>query len=78
MDFGQALNKIKEGKRVARSGWNGKGMWLMIIDNATYPYYEFRYEIAPFIVMVTVDRKFVPWTPSQTDVMAEDWEEVYD
>jgi hypothetical protein len=28
MDFGDAIRALKEGKRVARSGWNGKGMWL--------------------------------------------------
>lgn len=27
-DFGDALDALKHGKRVARAGWNGKGMWL--------------------------------------------------
>ena len=30
MDFGQALIALKIGSRVARSGWNGKGMWLAL------------------------------------------------
>lgn len=30
MDFGDALRALKDGKRVARSGWNGKGMWLAL------------------------------------------------
>ena len=28
MNFGQAIEKLKEGKKVARKGWNGKGMWI--------------------------------------------------
>lgn len=28
MDIGQAIKALKEGNRVARAGWNGKGMWL--------------------------------------------------
>jgi hypothetical protein len=28
MDFGDAIRALKEGKKVARTGWNGRGMWL--------------------------------------------------
>lgn len=30
MDFGDALRALKAGKKVARFGWNGKGMWLSL------------------------------------------------
>lgn len=30
MDFGDAIRALKAGERVARSGWNGKGMWLSL------------------------------------------------
>jgi hypothetical protein len=30
MTFGLALEALKQGKRVARTGWNGKGMWLSL------------------------------------------------
>jgi len=30
MDFGQAIECLKEGKKVARTGWNGKGMFLWL------------------------------------------------
>lgn len=30
MNFGEALAALKEGKRVARAGWNGKGIWLLL------------------------------------------------
>ena len=31
MTFGKALKKPKKGWKVARSGWNGKGMWLRLV-----------------------------------------------
>lgn len=34
-DFGEALRKLKEGKKVARKGWNGKGMYLWLLPPAT-------------------------------------------
>lgn len=77
MDFGMALKLLKESKRVARSGWNGRGMWLRIVvpggDNKEY---DMGYENLPYIEMKTADNKLVPWLASQTDVLAEDWEVV--
>lgn len=32
MTFGEAIEALKAGLRVARAGWNGKGMWLVLID----------------------------------------------
>ena len=34
-EFGEALRKLKEGKKVARRGWNGKGMYLWLLPPAT-------------------------------------------
>ena len=28
MDFGSALKELKNGNKISRSGWNGKGLWL--------------------------------------------------
>ena len=30
MDFGDAIRALKRGQKVARKGWNGKGMWLSL------------------------------------------------
>lgn len=35
MDFGDAIRALKDGKKVARSGWNGKGMWLTLSCSGT-------------------------------------------
>lgn len=82
MDFGQALVVLKAGGKVAREGWNGKGMWVRRID--LYFDAEFRVrEIEPcegtwrsFLVMRTADNALVPWLASQTDMLADDWAEV--
>ena len=82
LTFGDAITALKKGQRVARSGWNGKGMWLFLIqgsnDIAKLHGYGFgEYEDEPTFVdavfMKTVDNKLGPWLERQTDVLAEDW-----
>lgn len=76
LTFGQALEAMKIGKRVARAGWNGKGMWIGIHkEGGVYTREECGTDLtyADYITMKTVDNKLVPWLASQTDVLAEDW-----
>ena len=35
MNFGKALEALKEGKKVARKGWNGKNMYLYLVHGTT-------------------------------------------
>lgn len=70
MNFSEALNLLKGNKKVYRSGWNGKGMWLQI----EYPSVYGKVTL-PFIMMKTADNNFVPWLASQTDILADDWME---
>ena len=76
-DFGEALKRLREGKRVERNGWNGKGMWLMYVTAGWSSEETENFDVAraPFIVMKTAQNEFVPWLASQTDVLAEDWSE---
>jgi len=37
MDFGDAIRAMKDGKKVARAGWNGKGMWVAYTPGGTFP-----------------------------------------
>lgn len=80
-DFGWAVKRLKEGKRVARKGWNGKGMWLWHVEGDwnghiahAFPNPFIYLESLPFIAMKTADDKLIPWLSSQADVLAEDWE----
>ena len=72
MDFGDALNALRSGQRVARSGWNGKNMWLALQS----PDVNSKMTL-PYIYMSTVTRDLVPWLASQTDILAVDWMVVY-
>ena len=80
MSFGLAVEALKKGKRVARTGWNGKGMWLALVlgydynpDSGRGAVHALGCEKLPWIGMKTADHKFVPWLASQTDVLADDW-----
>ncbi len=68
-DFGGALSALRSGRKVARKGWNGKGMWLALqVPDAGSKM------TLPYIYMSTVTGDLVPWMASQTDILAEDWE----
>lgn len=83
LTFGLAIEAMKQGKKVARAGWNGKGMFLFLVPGSTFKVnrapllgiYPEGTEInyCPHIDMKTADGKVVPWLASQTDVLAEDW-----
>jgi hypothetical protein len=88
-DFGDALTFLRRGSRVARKGWNGKGMWLALqkgypdgvpinknTAEATGLAEGTVCRFLPYIMMKTVDGSFVPWLASQTDILATDWTEV--
>lgn len=79
MTFGDALILLKAGQRVARAGWNGKGMWLKLVPAELADAVAFQHEALhplPWIGMKTADQGFVPWLASQTDMLAEDWQVV--
>ena len=66
--FSWALDQLKEGKILYRGRWERKDMWVKIKTpevNETMT--------SPYIYMKSVDDEYVPWLPSQFDLMAEDW-----
>ena len=76
MTFGLAVEALKKGLKVARAGWNGKGMWLAMVKGRQYDVANGiakDTELLPWIGMKTADNGFVPWLASQTDMLAEDW-----
>lgn len=78
VDFSQALIECKAGKKISRAGWNGKGMWLLLVkpeqwSTSVGPSNVPGAHRLPWIGMKTVDGGFVPWLASQTDVLADDW-----
>ena len=87
LDFSLALSALKRGHRIARAGWNGKGMWLTLSPGGIVPAANLwapnnrkfaernggTATVLPYITMKTADGKIVPWLASQTDVLADDW-----
>lgn len=84
MNFGEALAAIKAGKRVARAGWNGKGMFLFLVPGSTFlvnrePLLSImgegtQVQYHAHIDMKTAQGYVVPWLASQSDLLSEDWE----
>lgn len=80
MNFGEALELLKNGFRVSRVGWNGKDMYLYLLTefsvlgnghSSGVRFYQ------PCIVMKTAQGLHQPgWLASQADMLAEDWIEV--
>lgn len=85
MTFGLAVEALKKGAKVARAGWNGKGMFLYYVPAAAYPAQRntlstmvgvFPNDMVPYcayIAMKTAQDNVVPWLASQSDVLASDW-----
>ena len=78
MNFGEAVEAVKAGDKVARLGWNGKGIFIKLQlpdENSKMS--------SPYIYIDTTGlntnnehapKSCVPWLASQTDMLAEDWE----
>lgn len=83
LDFGEALDMMKQGYRVAREGWNGKDMFLYYVSEGRYPVKmdaaagiadkDGLVEYSAYIALKTAQGYVVPWTASQTDILSTDW-----
>lgn len=69
MNIGEAVKELWDGRRVARAGWNGRGMWLELQRPD-----EHSKMTLPYVYMKTAQGDLVPWLCSQTDLLATDWE----
>lgn len=82
-DFSVALQHLKDGNRVARRGWNGSAMFIFLVSGSRFevnrpPLKGIFAEGTPIEYSAHIDICFGPgkiavWTPSQVDMMAEDW-----
>lgn len=86
MDFSMALINLKNGTKMAREGWNGKKMFVVLqkaypegipINQNTaealgIPQGTVK-KFLPYLMMQTAQGDFVPWLASQTDILADDW-----
>jgi len=77
MNFGQAIEELRDGQCVARAGWNGKGIFIKLQVPDQYSKMT-----SPYIYIDTTGlrtdnpdapKSRVPWLASQTDMLAVDW-----
>ena len=87
LTFGQALEAAKIGLKISRVGWNGSGMYAIImpgypdgikVNEATRKAHNLpenstlRYR--PYFQLYTAQKDVAMWAPSGSDVLAEDWQ----
>lgn len=85
-DFGGALTLLRAGQRMARTGWNGAGQYVVL--QAGYPdgiaingntaratglAEGTMCVFDPYLMLCNAAGHFVPWQPSVGDVLARDW-----
>jgi len=85
MNFGQVIEGLKIGRRFQREGWNGKGMFIFLVNGSTFtvnrePLLSIlgegsQVQYHAHIDMKTAQGYIVPWLASQADMLAEDWED---
>ena len=82
LNFGQAIEAAKKGKRVARTGWNGSGMFAYIVPANSYPaqigvakeyWGEKLVPYRQYWALKTAQEDVAMWSPSGSDSLAEDW-----
>jgi len=82
-DFGDALAALKCGAKVARAGWNGKGLFVYLVPANSYPAQTGAAKsffgdggLVPYtayLAVKNVDDTVSTWAPSCSDALAEDW-----
>ncbi|EHK0699970.1 DUF2829 domain-containing protein [Salmonella enterica] len=81
-DFSDALMWLKEGKRIARKGWNAKGQFCWLVPEGQYPVRMeaikdyFPADVVPYgayFALKNAQDVVVPWVPSVGDLLATDW-----
>lgn len=82
-DFSVALNALRQGKRIARKGWNGKDMYLYLVPGSEFETNrepllsllgrDTLVEYRSHIDMRTAQGDHVPWVASQSDLLGQDW-----
>lgn len=81
MDFGKAIQLVKEGKKLQRSGWNGKNQYIELATNISYTDTDgivINSEHSAIgnkaIAFVGTSGVQLGWLASQADMLAEDWQ----
>ncbi len=81
MTFGKAIEEMKNGKQMARRGWNGKGQYIELATSISYvnaagEVINCEHEAIgnQAIAFVGTSGVQMGWLASQSDMLADDWE----
>ena len=84
-DFGEALKRMKQGKKVCRLGWNGKGQFVYYVPENRYVAQtdaaksiageDGKVPYRAYLALKTTQGDVTTWVPSISDCLAEDWRE---
>jgi hypothetical protein len=77
MNFGEAIAALKQGERVAREGWNGRGIFIELQTPDKHSKMSHPYIFIDTTGLISdnekAPRNLVPWLASQTDMLSDDW-----
>ena len=83
LNFGQALESMKSGKKVAREGWNGKGMFVYYVPPNSYKAQtgvakahfgdDAMVPYNAYMAIKNVNGTVSTWVPSVNDCLSDDW-----
>ena len=80
MNFGKAIEALREGKKVARDGWNGKNQYIELATNISYvnangTVVNCEHDAIgnKAIAFVGTSGVQMGWLASQSDMLADDW-----
>lgn len=88
LNFSEALILLKEGKKLSRTGWNGKNQWVVMmpalyleagmVNGRTRKFIgDNPLDSQPYFALMNTQGKWQPgWVPSTGDLLSEDWIEV--
>ena len=81
MNFGEAVNNVKNGHKITREGWNGKGMFVIYVPEENIDLTEQQEKmfgasniiLNEHFLIKNVNNTLSTWVPSINDCLAEDW-----
>lgn len=86
MDFGKALNCVKDGKKIYRENWNGKGMFVVMqkgypqgipCNKQTAETWGLNegdlFKCNPYLQIKCANGSYSMWVPSINDILSNDW-----
>lgn len=73
MKFGEAITLIEAGHKLTRLSWHNRNEWLAIVSENEVTRGSETHITKKWIGIKTITDYFMPWVPSQSDMLTNDW-----